>query len=393
MEQRAHIYLLDKQSGNRREALLRRAGGQEKIAWFEDPAGQLADHNDAGPFLLASMLTWMQDGAAVHVHGTLSSQLLDNLDELQRIWQRWRPDKYRRVIITADAVQDATSRKAPAVAAFSGGVDATYTVLRHRTDLAGRASLPLEAALLVHGFDIELANSEAFSRAEKRARLLLQDTGIEVLTMRTNIRHLFDQEWEDGFSLAVGACLSMLSSRFGYGLIGSSEPYEQLALPWGSTPLTDRLASSDNMQIVHDGADASRGEKVAAIANWPEAAEHVRVCWQGEDLGINCGRCEKCVRTLLNFKLAGIEHPSSFAHTRLTSWVPISNQAVAAEWKSIELSARASKRPDLARYARANLALRHIREALFSIGPLRRLARARKKRTSSSGIAGSRSAK
>jgi hypothetical protein len=36
------------------------------------------------------------------------------------------------------------------------------------------------------------------------------------------------------------------------------------------------------------------------------------VCWEGVDQGRNCGVCEKCIRTKLNFLAAGIESPECF---------------------------------------------------------------------------------
>lgn len=45
--------------------------------------------------------------------------------------------------------------------------------------------------------------------------------------------------------------------------------------------------------------------------------DHLRVCWAGANLGENCGECEKCIRTMLNFWAVGEEIPSAFP-TRLT---------------------------------------------------------------------------
>ncbi len=36
------------------------------------------------------------------------------------------------------------------------------------------------------------------------------------------------------------------------------------------------------------------------------------MCWEGVDQGRNCGVCEKCIRTKLNFLAAGIESPECF---------------------------------------------------------------------------------
>ena len=57
----------------------------------------------------------------------------------------------------------------------------------------------------------------------------------------------------------------MLADEFQYGLIGSSEPYDALVIPWGSSPITDYLLSGDRLSIVHDGAGFSRTDKVAEV--------------------------------------------------------------------------------------------------------------------------------
>jgi hypothetical protein len=48
------------------------------------------------------------------------------------------------------------------------------------------------------------------------------------------------------------------------------------------------------------------------ITHWPEALQSLRVCWQGTQKDRNCGRCEKCVRTILNFRILGVGLPECF---------------------------------------------------------------------------------
>src|SRR5690606_34326214 len=62
----------------------------------------------------------------------------------------------------------------------------------------------------------------------------------------------------------------------------------------------------DLMNMIHDGAGYSRIEKVAEIARHPIAVACLKVCWAGADQSANCGSCEKCIRTRLNFLAAGV---------------------------------------------------------------------------------------
>jgi hypothetical protein len=57
---------------------------------------------------------------------------------------------------------------------------------------------------------------------------------------------------------------------------------------------------------VHSGEAISRLRKVKDLGDWPAALRHMRVCTMNELGRLNCGRCEKCVRTLLEIKAAGL---------------------------------------------------------------------------------------
>lgn len=60
-------------------------------------------------------------------------------------------------------------------------------------------------------------------------------------------------------------------------------------------------------EIQPDGAECDRFQKAELVSGWQKGLEKLRVCWQGEDLSKNCGKCAKCKRTIINFKTVGIE--------------------------------------------------------------------------------------
>jgi hypothetical protein len=156
-----------------------------------------------------------------------------------------------------------------------------------------------------------LERSDFYANAARRAEVMLEGTGVRLLRMRTNSRGL-GQDWEDSFGLQLGACFLVLQQSFAHALKGSEEPYDALAFPWGSTPLTDCLLSTGAMQVEHDGCSHDRTEKVAWLAAHTRVSDHLRVCWAGENLDRNCGECEKCIRTMLNFWAIGEAVPAAF---------------------------------------------------------------------------------
>jgi hypothetical protein len=255
----------------------------------------------------------MQWAAPVAVHGQVSPSLLQNLEEFQAAWSAWEPQRYHPVKISADVEQEQPPAESSdkAIVAFSGGVDSCFTVFRHRSDRCGRWQRNLQAGLMIHGLDIPLEEQQPFTKAAEKSKALLASLGVELIPLATNFRQL-PLDWENAFGTALASCLMLLEGGYTTGLIASSFPYQALSFPYGSNPITDWMLSTKAFQIVHDGAAFPRLEKMGEIAHWPEALQSLRVCWQGSQKDHNCGRCEKCVRTILNFRILGVGLPECF---------------------------------------------------------------------------------
>ncbi len=268
---------------------------------------------DSNVFLLGTLFKAMRNSADLVIHGQVSATLLRNLVEFQSAWNSWRCDRYTAVDITADYERKQTQygKADSAVSAFSGGVDSCFTIFRHSSGTCGRLKENLEAALLVHGFDIPIEEKDAFERTAVNSKRIVESIGKKFITMATNFRQLGD-DWEDAHGAAIASVLTLLSGRYSKGLIASTEPYNNLVLPWGSNPVTDFLLSSNAFSIIHDGASFNRNDKIRAILNWPEAMRYLRVCWQGRQRDRNCCQCEKCIRTILNFRCIGAGLPECF---------------------------------------------------------------------------------
>jgi hypothetical protein len=297
----------------RASALIELPDGEKKELWYTLPGeygGSITESHDH--FLLGVLLTAMRKRCDVHIHGTVSPFLLENLEEFQAVWANWLPKRYSTIGMAADVeAERGWIPQERAIAAFSGGVDSAFTVWRHYKDRCGRLRKPIQAGLMVRGFDIPVQEEEIFDRAADKSRRMLQSVGMELIPMATNYRD-FGDDWLDSHGIATTSCLMLLQGGFTTGLIASTEPYNSLVLPWGSNPLTDRLLSSRSFTSIHDGASFTRSTKVKGITDWPEALANLRVCWQGDLKDRNCGVCEKCIRTILNFRAVGAELPACF---------------------------------------------------------------------------------
>jgi hypothetical protein len=106
--------------------------------------------------------------------------------------------------------------------------------------------------------------------------------------------------------LGIAAALHQFHRQFASAVIADDVPYEAQVTPWSSNGITNQMLGCRAFPIRPTGAAWSRTEKAGAVAGNPAVLQHLRVCYERPELGENCGVCEKCVRTKLNFHAVGI---------------------------------------------------------------------------------------
>lgn len=335
----------------------------EQEAWIELPAADQPpdwDPADLEPFAIALVMAAMREGRDLLIDGAVSPRLLAGLEEWVGHWARLRPDRYHRIALRLSTPDRPPPRCPPAspqvaVLAFSGGVDARYSLWRHHRGVVQHRRRQLVAAVIVQGLDLPLNHSEAFATAQAEARLSLEPLGLPLLPVRTNLRPLTGAGIDEAHGAVLVACLQLLKARAGTALLGSSEPYDDLVPGWGSSPLTDPLLSSDSLQVVHDGAEDDRCDKIRLLARWPDSTANLRVCFRYElARGRNCLRCEKCLRTIAGFAVQGLPVPASLGGDaavldRRVPWFKLRTPAQVVEWRILQR--RAAGQPGL-RWAR-----------------------------------------
>ncbi|HET6631265.1 MAG TPA: hypothetical protein VFG73_00975 [Rhodanobacteraceae bacterium] len=267
--------------------------------WYRVPPDcPLSDRGDA--FVAAALLPAMHAGEPLEIEGAaVSPMLLRGAERVQAMVSRW-DRRFRRIEIRAETAPAVPTR--PGVGCFfSGGIDGTYTLLRHQEEI--------DCLVFVKGLDMQVENDALFEASLRNNRKLAEHFGKPLLSMATNIRHMVAPRGLSWCDIYGGCGLASITLALGFPrmYIASSQTYEHLT-PHGSHPLLDPCWSTEALTLVHDGCDAARSEKLRAVARVPGALESLRVCWQ--DDGYNCGRCEKCLRTMLALRLLGLRSDS-----------------------------------------------------------------------------------
>jgi hypothetical protein len=268
---------------------------------------------DASPFAAAILLPSMKLGEDLTIEGKISKQLYDGMHEIMDVVCGWDIG-LRRINIKAAEVANDTVQGDTVATCFSGGVDSFYTWLKHKNDTTS----PVQAMLFVNGYDISLDNKELLDVTVKSIKTIANEENAQLIQAESNIRTFIDPIL--GWGLSHGGCLAAAGLCLRQGLklmyIPSSRIIEQQR-PWGTSLFTDHLWSTEKLSFIHDGAEASRVNKVVwQISKSPVALKHLRVCWKEVESSYNCGVCSKCIRTMVNLRVAGVlDQAATFPNT------------------------------------------------------------------------------
>jgi len=271
----------------------------------------------ADPFVVAFLFPMMQWRRDVFVEGAVSPSLLSNMEHYAAIWQAWAPDRYQPVEIRAreEAEAPPPPEEGLTIVPFSCGVDSSFTLYRHRRNLAGRRTQRIAAAMVMHGFDIWLDQENArgmYDGLLRDARVMVESMGVECIPVAGNF-HELPTVWGHSLGTHIVGGLRLLAGRFDAALVPNDVTYTRLGIPWGSHPLSNPYLGGRHFKVIDDGGETFRLKKIRLLAQWPEAMRYLRVCFENPGSHANCCRCDKCIRTILAFRAAGVELPPAFA--------------------------------------------------------------------------------
>ncbi|MGD7705035.1 hypothetical protein [Microlunatus sp. Y2014] len=256
---------------------------------------------DATPLVAAGLLHAMQSGSDLYLDGVVDRVALDNAQRASTLLASWFHSLRPAGVAAASlSVAESPPDDRRGVACFfSGGMDSFYSALTRDE---------ITHLVFVHGFDIALTDDELAAKAGSAAREAAAAMGKVLIEVRTDLKDFAHDQgliWGKHYhGAALGAVAQMLSPHIRKAIIPAS--YHVTGLhPWGSHPDLDPLWGSARVAVEHHGEDARRPQKAAVLAQHQVAMDHLRVCWLNPGGQYNCGRCEKCIRTMINLRIVG----------------------------------------------------------------------------------------
>lgn len=170
-------------------------------------------------------------------------------------------------------------------------------------DLQGEGLSALNRQVLEDAYPREISGKYrgTYQQAIERNTRFVQSFGKTHISVETN-HYSFGYRYNLSRNLTQGGALASVALLLGFPRVftSSSFSYDQL-FPFGSHPLTDPLYSNGCVEIIHDGCEARRVDKIRKIVDYELALANLRVCF--DDVNVNCGKCAKCLRTMISLNL------------------------------------------------------------------------------------------
>ncbi|MCQ2484903.1 MAG: hypothetical protein MJ168_06170 [Clostridia bacterium] len=207
---------------------------------------------------------------------------------------------------------------------FSGGVDATNTLIAHVDER------PIMITLW--GADMPVDNSEGWQTIYNQVANASRVFDLELQIVKTSFKSVlnleglnsiverkeFGNNWYEHFQhgIAFFGQVAPLAYKIGLKTIyiaSSYSPEDVGKYICGSDPTIDNFTRFVETSVVHDSYAVNRQEKIKNICDYRKKsgiASPLRVCWKSKG-GVNCCDCEKCFRTIIGIIVEG-ENPIDY---------------------------------------------------------------------------------
>ncbi len=262
-------------------------------------------------------VAWLND-ADLYVD-SLNETFYKSLQERKQLLKTWYPMNAFKTEIKTKLVSKEYHGEGVGLL-FSGGVDAHYSFLRNECEKP--------ELYMVIGSEIPFDKKEYIGNAKKVNKDFAEKRNLPIHYVETNLRDAWDESilnatfgkilsgysFYEAFNIGLsltGLCAPLTVKRTNVLIISSSytQNYNQ---KYGSDPELDATIRWANLRVIHDGYDAPRSEKVRVISRDIERRNEpviLRVCNYAPlfTSKLNCSRCEKCYRTMIQLLIYGID--------------------------------------------------------------------------------------
>lgn len=259
-----------------------------------------------------------------------------------------------------------------AAAAFvSGGVDSSALLAANHEAYEPGHPLRVSVGIVIVGIQrsrwVRSTLKEQLDAATAEMAEISEGLGLDIVPVATNLQAIERRGpfWAYEYQGAALAGVGHLFSK-GVSNLNIASTWEIKYLDrWGSHPLLDPGYGHHSLRIWHELAHLGRLEKTRLVVGRPELFNSLNVCNNEAAGDDNCGRCEKCLRTMLALEALGVfDSTPTFEQARIRardlSHIRILDPGLEGEYLELVGPLREVGRADLAKAIE-----RRIREGRF----------------------------
>lgn len=278
------------------------------------------------PFVCSVLpLVWLSD-AELHLP-ELDEDFFNCIPEVKKGYIGMYPNCSFEGRLLVETLISSSCRADRCAMFYSAGVDSMNTLISHAEE---RPYL-----FAIWGSDIRYDNSLGWENMHRAIREAADYFDLEQMVIRSTFREfdhekllndefssLLQDDWWHGVKHGLALLGHMAPASYLLGIkrfyIASSNCDRDEAVHCASNPAIDNHVRFAGCRVIHDGFQYNRQDKVGNIVRYFERhhkALPLHVCWKTQT-GKNCGRCEKCYRTMCAIA-AESEDPTRFGFPRL----------------------------------------------------------------------------
>jgi hypothetical protein len=273
------------------------------------------------PFLCNILpVVWIFDGEVVLED--IDKDFYESVEVFKQGYISMYPELSFRGTITPAKVSDNHQEGSTKTAAFfSGGVDAYNTLISHMDEK------PILVTLW--GADISFDDQVGWNLVNHYIGGIASNNKLDYVSIKTSFRRFLDEAELSKYVIDKTGNNWWYGYQHGIGVIGHAAPFayqykvktiyiassftQEDRSTCASDPSIDNYVKFCGSQVIHDGFEYSRQDKVNRISDYVKRTGtpiQLRVCWESEG-GSNCCHCEKCHLTILCL-LAGKNDPRKY---------------------------------------------------------------------------------
>ena len=295
---------------------------EEKTIWIavEDKNADMLADDVYDAFVLVPLYLGMHYHQDVHIEGEISPRLYHNIRHyLMTIFNNFS-DYTSFVNFTVDGFK--VAKKGPVDLIGTGiscGVDSLTTIYDNFIEESDE-NFKINSLFIVncgtHGdYEDEKTRKIWLSRANLNKNAA-DELGLPMYLVDSNFHAYTHKVGEEKIGyLAIYSCVLCLQKYIKTYLTASAEQYDELSrfslierdhdLAGYAEHYMPHLISTERFELVIDGCQYTRPQKIEKISEWDITQKYLNVCVNPKEDGLNCSCCQKCMRTMVTLDVMG----------------------------------------------------------------------------------------